>query len=66
MAMTPIHYITQWRMQLARQMLIDTNDTVIAIAENTGYQSEAAFGRVFKKTFSIAPVAYRKTFQEGR
>jgi len=63
MAMTPIHYITQWRMQLARQMLIDTNDAVIAIAENTGYQSEAAFGRVFKKTFSIAPVAYRKSFQ---
>ncbi len=63
MAMTPIHYITQWRMQLARQMLIETNDAVIAIAENTGYQSEAAFGRVFKKTFSIAPVAYRKSFQ---
>jgi transcriptional regulator GlxA family with amidase domain len=50
-------------MQLARQMLIDTNDAVIAIAESTGYQSEAAFGHVFKKTFSIASVAYRKSFQ---
>ena len=65
MAMTPISYITDWRMQLARQMLVDTNDAIIAIAENTGYQSEAAFGRVFKRTFSVAPVAYRKTFQKG-
>lgn len=63
MDMTPIQYITQWRMQLARQQLIETDDALINVAENNGYQSEAAFGRVFKRTFAMAPATYRKTFQ---
>ena len=46
---TPLGYITQWRMQLARQRLLDTRLPIIDIAEGVGYQSEAAFGRVFKK-----------------
>ena len=60
MSTTPLGYITQWRMQLARQRLIDTNEAIIEIAEAVGYQSEAAFGRVFKKNFDIAPATYRR------
>ena len=57
---TPIGYVTQWRMQLARQMLLDGEETIIDIAERVGYQSEAAFGRVFKKYFDIGPATYRR------
>jgi len=59
--MTPIGYITNWRMQIARRMLLETDSAIIAIAEAIGYQSEAAFGRVFKKTFDIAPGSFRKS-----
>ena len=57
---TPLGYITQWRMQVARKRLIDTNSTIIEIAEGVGYQSEASFGRIFKKHFGIGPAGYRR------
>ena len=39
-------YVTQWRMQIARQRLAESRLPIIDIAEEAGYQSEAAFGRV--------------------
>lgn len=60
MSTTPLAYITRWRMQIARQQLLDSSLSIIEIAEAVGYQSEAAFGRVFKKHFDIAPATYRR------
>ncbi len=62
---TPLGYITFWRMQVARQMLADSNAPIIEIAERTGYHSEAAFGRVFKKQFETAPATYRRQFRQA-
>jgi len=50
-------------MQIARQLLADTSAPIIDVAEQAGYNSEAAFGRVFKKHFDIAPAAYRRQRQ---
>lgn len=60
LSMTPLGYLTRWRMQIARQRLAETEDGIIDIAEGVGYQSEAAFGRVFKKAFQDAPASYRR------
>ena len=57
---TPMGYVTEWRMQLARKKLLDSDTPIIQIAEQVGYQSEAAFGRVFKKYFKIAPATFRR------
>lgn len=57
---TPMGYVTQWRMLLAKQQLIESNRPIIDIAEAVGYQSEAAFGRVFKRNFDVGPAGYRK------
>lgn len=59
---TPLGYITSWRMQIARQLLADTACPMIEVAEAAGYQSEAAFGRVFKKHFETAPATYRRQY----
>lgn len=64
MNMTPLAYLTQWRMQLARNKLEESKDPIIAIAEAVGYGSEAAFGRVFKKYFETGPASYRRQAQE--
>jgi len=61
--MTPAAYITHWRMQVARQMLVDTTAPIIEVAETAGYQSEVAFGRIFKKIVDIAPATYRRQMQ---
>ncbi len=45
---TAIEYLTWWRMQVAYSGLLE-GQSVEAIAEKVGYQSEAAFARVFKK-----------------
>jgi len=59
--MTPLQYLTHWRMQISCRLLLDSDSPIIEIAEKVGYQSEAAFGRVFKKHFSIGPSVYRKS-----
>jgi len=63
MTTTPMGYITHWRMQIARQKLASSNEPIIAIAENVGYHSEAAFSRVFKKHHLKAPATYRRSVQ---
>ncbi|WP_261843172.1 AraC family transcriptional regulator [Aliamphritea ceti] len=60
LSMTPLGYITHWRMQIARQLLVDSSASIIEIAEQVGYQSEAAFGRVFRKHFEQGPSGYRR------
>ena len=57
---TPMGYIAQWRMQLARRRLLTSSQPIIQIAESVGYQSEAAFGRAFKKYFDVGPATYRR------
>ena len=41
--MTPMQYVTQWRMQRAYERLRTTQDSVARIAEASGYSSEASF-----------------------
>ena len=60
MSMTPLKYVTYWRMQIAKQQLTQTSLPVLDIAESVGYQSETSFGRVFKKHNGVTPVAYRR------
>lgn len=57
----PLTYLTEWRMQLARRMLLESDVPVIEVAEHTGYTSEASFGRVFKRHFDMGPASYRRS-----
>ncbi len=60
MAMTPLDYLTRWRMQVARRLLLETQLPMIDIAERSGYRSEASFGRIFKRHFDQPPGGYRR------
>lgn len=55
-----IQYLTEWRMQLAREELLETGKTIAALVDKYGYQSEAAFSRAFKRTFGVTPGNARK------
>jgi AraC-like DNA-binding protein len=57
----PMHYLANWRMQLAAQELRSRSDSVRQIAETIGYGSEAAFSRAFKKAFGTAPSSWRRS-----
>ena len=55
----PIQYLTQWRMQVAANLLTQSSAKVSTIAAQVGYDSEAAFSRAFKKATGHAPGAWR-------
>lgn len=57
----PLAYLMRWRLQLAARMLHTTQQTVLQVAANVGYESEAAFNRAFKREFGLPPAQYRKT-----
>jgi AraC-like DNA-binding protein len=56
----PMHYLAQWRMQVAMQKLRGTSTPLGQVAETVGYDSEAAFSRAFKKAFGMAPATWRR------
>lgn len=57
----PAQYLTRWRLQLAAQKLRAGQGRAVAkIAEEVGYESEAAFNRAFKREIGIPPAAWRR------
>ena len=57
----PLTYLARWRMQLAARRLQTTRNTVLQVAAEVGYESEAAFNRAFKREFSLPPARYRNS-----
>ncbi|MCX5576735.1 AraC family transcriptional regulator [Kaistia terrae] len=55
----PIQYLTQWRMQMAARRLAERGSKVAAVAQEIGYDSEAAFSRAFKKFVGQSPSEWR-------
>ena len=56
----PMQYLAQWRMQVASRMLLETTMNVASIALDTGYDSEAAFSRAFKRLVGVPPATWRR------
>lgn len=48
------------RMKKARTLLRETNQTVETIAAEVGYENVEHFSRLFKKSYGMTPVQYRK------
>ncbi|HEV7606723.1 MAG TPA: AraC family transcriptional regulator [Steroidobacteraceae bacterium] len=61
----PMQYLTNWRMQLATNHLRNGTESVAAIANRVGYDSEAAFSRAFKKIVGTPPSEWRETHVTG-
>ena len=56
----PMQYLTRWRISLAAAQLRESNASIIRVATEVGYESEAAFNRAFKREFGLPPAAWRK------
>jgi AraC-like DNA-binding protein len=61
----PMQYLTNWRMQLATNYLRNGSDSIAAVANRIGYDSEAAFSRAFKKSVGAPPSEWRDRHQQG-
>jgi AraC-like DNA-binding protein len=58
---SPMQYLTRWRLALAARALRAGNDAISRVAERSGYETEAAFSRAFKREFGLPPAMWRKT-----
>jgi AraC-like DNA-binding protein len=56
----PMHYLAKWRMQVASELLSGGSTNIATVAAETGYGSEAAFSRAFKKMVGMPPSAWRR------
>lgn len=56
---TPLAYLTWWRMTIAARLLASTDASLQSIATRTGYSSEYAFSKAFKRELGLAPSKYR-------
>lgn len=57
---SPMAYLTKLRMQKAAGMLRSQRVSMMDAALASGYQSEAAFSKAFRRQFGVPPGKYRK------
>ncbi len=53
-------YLLSVRMENAKRMLIETDETIAAIGEKTGYRDARYFSQTFAKAVGVKPALYRK------
>ncbi len=53
-------YINELRIREAEQRLIETDDPVIRISMDTGFDNIRTFNRVFKKINGVSPSLFRE------
>jgi AraC-like DNA-binding protein len=57
---SPMQYLGRWRMALATNYLRRSSLNVARIAEEVGYETDAAFSRAFRREFGVPPATWRR------
>ncbi|MGG4147125.1 AraC family transcriptional regulator [Paenibacillus algorifonticola] len=59
---TPVHYLLQFRMERAKQLLISTEWSIDRIAEEVGFRYAPYFSTCFKRSVGMTPLHFRKKY----
>jgi AraC family transcriptional regulator, arabinose operon regulatory protein len=62
---SPMRYLTRYRLDRARELLLSTDRSVADIAALAGYPDSSYFGRVFRQAEGMRPGEYRKVQRDG-
>jgi AraC-like DNA-binding protein len=62
---SPLDYLTQWRMYCATRLLQRGDVALSEVSRQVGYESVAAFNRVFRRETAMTPGAFRKAGAGG-
>ena len=57
--MSPLSYLTKWRMHLAQRALLESRTHVNVLARSLGYTSESAFSNAFRRVVGRSPKHFR-------
>lgn len=61
----PIQYVQRWRLQIAANLLAQSDQSIGQIAEACGYSAETSFHRAFKQQTGCTPGAWRRLHAPG-
>ncbi len=62
MGLTVTEYIKKLRIKKAKDLLVNTDLSILEIAQMIGYEHNSSFTRVFRKFEQISPAEFRKRF----
>ncbi len=62
---SPMRYLCEWRIHLAREALASGRSTITSVAHDVGYSSEAAFRSAFRRATGLQPRAYRRSASQS-
>lgn len=57
---SPKDYLLHYRMDMAKNLLETTSDSIQIIAENVGYKDPLCFSKMFRQYTGVSPSQYRK------
>ncbi|AIQ68424.1 helix-turn-helix transcriptional regulator [Paenibacillus graminis] len=60
--LTPMEYLTDYRLEQAKLLLLKTEIPIASVAERTGFESTAYFSRRFARKVGISPLRFRKRY----
>ena len=63
---SPMRYLREWRLFLAGSALAGTQRPIGRIAEEAGYDTEAAFSRAFSRLHGVPPARWRANARRER
>ena len=58
--MTVTEYIKNLRIKKAKELMTETDLSILEIAQRVGYEHNSSFTRVFKEIEGISPAQFRK------
>ena len=60
MQKTPFEYLLEYRTEMSKRLLRDTQLSVMEVAAETGFSSAAYYGKIFRRLCGMTPGAYRR------
>ncbi|MBF0777993.1 helix-turn-helix domain-containing protein [Streptococcus cuniculi] len=62
---TLIHYITEQRISLAKDLLVHSEQNIYSIANQLGYDNYSYFSKIFKHQTGLSPIEFRKSYTQS-
>lgn len=60
---SPLSFVIGKRLEHARQLLVGTENTISAIAQDCGFSTASQFGDMFKRQYQFSPSQYRQLYR---
>lgn len=61
LGITPVHYLQRYRINQAKRLLKESNQTITEIAYNVGFSDSGYFSRIFRREVGVSPEMFRQT-----